>query len=72
MFLTDVLNMNAAVDTSTVVTNKDYAEVNAVHHILPTANIFLCSFQCTKAFSEELWHHPVADHNKLISVHGVL
>ena len=59
LFLKDVLDWNNLISSSTFITDKDFAEINAVKSVLPAANLFLCHFHVMKAFTDEMkkLHH---------------
>jgi len=72
MFLEDVMNWHPECATSTFVTDKDFAEINAIKSVLPSAKIFLCRFHIMKAVVEELKHHAVVDRDSVLSVSALL
>ena len=54
LFIEDIVQWETQVSASTFVTDKDFAEINAVRHVCPDASVFLCRFHIMKAFTEEI------------------
>jgi len=67
-FLADVATWHPEISTATFITDKDFAEINAVKHQCPQANIFLCRFHVMKAFVEEINRLAVQDGETLLGV----
>jgi len=54
MFIGDVTQWQPQIATSTFITDKDFAEINAVKNMFPDVKVFLCHFHVMKAFVEEI------------------
>jgi len=68
LFLADVLQWEDKIAHATFVTDKDFAEINAVRSVCPQANVFLCRFHIMKAFTEEINRQAVNDGEVLLTV----
>ena len=68
MFVSDVVQWDARAAGATFITDKDFAEINAVRSVCPDANIFLCRFHIMKSFTEEINKEGVQDGEILLTV----
>jgi len=48
MFINNLLAWQPGVASATFITDKDFAEINAVHRVCPDTKVFLCRFHLWK------------------------
>jgi len=68
LFLHDVAAWNPDIFSSVFVTDKDFAEINAISSVVPNAQIFQCHFYIMKAFTDEMKRQAVSDADTLLTV----
>jgi len=68
LFIADVVQWEARAATATFITEKDFAEINAVRGVRPEANLFLCRFYIMKSFTEEINKQGVTQGERLLTV----
>ena len=68
LFLTDVLTWEQCILGATFITDKDFAEINAVRRVCPDAHLCLCGFHVMKAFVEEINKESVSNGEELLQL----
>ena len=71
LFLGDVVNWCPSVSDSVVITDKDFAEINAVTAVMPSAQLFLCHFHVMKSFTDEIKRLHIEEGTVLLTVCNV-